>query len=115
MTFKKLNKRRKIYFITFIILGSVSMSLGILVRDIPTFCLGFMSIIECCSIFNDQIADNIIDNYVDMIESTRKLHVYNYRIISKAIKENNPTRLKYIVEALDSYYGKGEENDSDEG
>lgn len=115
MTFKRLNKRRKIYFCSFLINGSIILSGGIILKNFYMGLLGLFMLGECLDMFNDQISDNIIDNYAEMFEINKKIHTQNLKTISNAIKENNPTRLKYITDALDSYYGKEENDDSNEG
>ena len=115
MTFKKLNKRRKIYFCLFLVNGSIILSGGIILGNFFMGLVGLFMLGECFDVFNDQISDNIIDDYANMFETSRKIHSKNYKIISIAIKENNPTRLKFIADSLDAYYGKEEDNDSNEG
>ena len=112
MTFKKLNKRRKFYFCTCLINGPIILSGGIVLGNFFMALVGLFVLGECFDVFNDQISDNIIDDYANMLDTSRKLHIKNYQIISTAIKENNPTRLKFITDSLDSYYGKEDENDS---
>lgn len=111
MTFKKLNKRRKIYFICFLVNGSIILSGGIVLGNFFMGLVGLFLLGESFDVFNEQISDNIIDNYSKMFEINKKIHTQNLKTISNAIKENNPTRLKYITDAIDSYYGKEEEND----
>ena len=108
MTFIKLNKRRKIYFICFLINGSIILSAGIVLGNFFMGLVGLFMLGETLDVFNDQISDNIIDDYANMFETSRKIHCKNYKMISTAIKENNPTRLKFIADSLDSYYGKEE-------
>lgn len=115
MTFKRLNKRRKIYFCLFLINGSIILSGGIILKNFYMGLLGLFMLGECLDMFNNQISDNLIDSYSKMFEISRKVQNQNLKTISKAIKENNPTRLKYIADTIDSYYGKEEKNDSNEG
>ena len=115
MTFKKLNKRRKIYFCICLISGSTLLSGAIVLGNIFMACTGLFALGECFDVFNDQRSDNIIDNYSQLIELSRKVHRQNLETIKVAIRENNPTRLKYIADALDSYYGKEENDDSNKG
>lgn len=115
MTFKRLNKRRKICFCLFLISGSIILSSAFILKNLFMGLYGFAMLIECLDVYNDQISDNIIDDYANMFETSRKIHSKNYKMISIAIKENNPTRLKFIADSLDAYYGKEENNDSNEG
>lgn len=115
MTFKKLNKRRKIYFCSFLVSGSIILSGGIILGNFFMGVFGLFILGECFDVFNDQISDNIINDYSNMFETSRKIHSKNYKMISLAIKENNPTRLKFIVDSLDAYYGKEENDDSNKG
>lgn len=115
MKFKRLNKRRKIYFCLFLINGSIVLSGGIILGNFFMGLVGLFMLGECFDVFNDQISDDLIDSYSEMFEISRKVQNQNLKTISKAIKENNPTRLKYITDAIDSYYGKEENDDSNKG
>ena len=115
MTFKRLNKRRKIYFCLFLIGGSIVLSSAFILKNLFMGLYGFAMLIECLDVYNDQISDDLIDSYAKMCEISTKVHRQNLKTIKVAIQENNPTRLKYIVDTIDSYYGKEENNDSNEG
>ena len=115
MKFKRLNKKRKIYFCLFLIGGSIVLSSAFILKNLFMGLYGFAMLIECLDVYNDQISDDLINSYSEMFEISRKVQNQNLKTISKAIKENNPTRLKYITDAIDSYYGKEENNDSNEG
>jgi len=115
MTFKKLDTIKKVYFMIFIFLASSCVCLSFLTQDIAMLGLGLMSFLECCNIFTSQEKDDLLDSYNNLLEENRRISTQNYKLISKAIKENNPTRLKYITDILDLYWGKEEDNDSNKG
>lgn len=92
-SFKKLNKRRKIDFIVFLICGSLLLFIGIFTLNFWQALCGFIALIECLDIFNDQHNDDIIERYEKMVGNLINSHHNLLRIIKEIIKkqkeENN--------------------------
>lgn len=112
--YKRLNKRRKIFFWLFLITGSFEVALGIMNKDITTGVLGFIVISECMVLFTDQVNDDIIENYENMVEILHKTLEGTMKTVKKLIKEGRQEQLERFADSVDSIF-KEEKNDSNEG
>lgn len=92
-SFKKLNKRRKIDFIVFLICGILCILTGIFTLNFWQFLFGIMILTECLDMFNDQCNDDLIERYEKMVGNLINSHHNLLRIIKEMIKkqkeENN--------------------------
>ena len=110
--YKRLNKRRKIFFWLFLIGGFSEILLGIFNKNFAMCTLGFVIMVECMVLCTDQIQDDIIENY-------EKIHMHsvfesNLKTVRDLIREENKELLNKYADTVDSIY-KEEKNDSNEG
>lgn len=112
--YKRLNKKRKIYFWIFLIGGFCEILLGIMSKNFPMCVLGFLIMTECIVLYTDQINDDIINNYVNMLETMHKAFESNLITVRDLIREGNIESLNKYADTIDSMH-KEEENDSNEG
>lgn len=111
--FKRLNKRRKIEFVVFLLGGCFFMLNAIVTCNIWQGLFGFVLFIECLDVLNDQATENIINNYCEYIKETNKLTEKNFKIISQVIKSKDSKQLEEIVKQIDSFYKEEQINDSE--
>lgn len=112
--YKRLNKRRKIYFWIFLIGGFSEILLGILLKNIAMITLGFVIMVECLNLYNDQVSSDLIDNYANMVETMHSVFEANLTTVRNLIREQNTEMLNKYADTVDSIY-KEEKNDSNEG
>ena len=86
-SFKKLNKRRKIDFIVFLICGILCVLTGIFTLNFWQFLFGIMIFTECLDMFNDQCNDDLIERYEKMVGNLINSHHNLLRIIKEMIKK----------------------------
>lgn len=113
-SYKRLNKRRKFYFWLFLTGGLCEILLGIMAKDIPMCTLGVIILTECIVLHTDQINDDIIDNYANMLEIMHKVFEASLVNVKELIREGNNELLNKYADTIDSFY-KEENNDSNEG
>ena len=112
--YKRLNKKRKIYFWWFLIGGFIEVLLGILSKNWAICCLGFIMMVECMVLCTDQIQDDIIDNYAKMVTTMHGVFEANLITVRDLIREENMEMLNKYADTIDSIY-KEEKDDSNEG
>lgn len=112
--YKRLNKRRKIYFWIFLIGGFSEILLGILSKNVAMITLGVVIMVECLDLYNDQVSSDLIDSYADMVETMHKIFEANSITLRDLIREGKTELLIKYADTIDSIY-KEEENDSNEG
>ena len=92
-SFKKLNKRRKIDFIVFLICGILCVLTGVFTLNFWQILFGIAILVECLDMFNDQCNDDLIERYEKMVGNLINSHHNLLRIIKEIIKkqkeENN--------------------------
>ena len=92
-SFKKLNKRRKIDFIIFLICGVLCIFAGAFTSNFWQILFGIAILVECLDMFNDQCNDDLIERYEKMVGNLINSHHNLLRIIKEIIKkqkeENN--------------------------
>lgn len=113
-SYKRLNKRRKIYFWIFLIGGFSEILLGIFSKNVAMVTLGVVIMVEGLDLFNDQISSDLIDSYSNMVETMHKVFEANCITVRDLIREENTELLNKYADTIDSMY-KEEKNDSNEG
>lgn len=92
-SFKKLNKRRKIDFIVFLICGVLCIFAGAFTSNFWQILFGIAILVECLDMFNDQCNDDLIERYEKIVGNLINSHHNLLRIIKEIIKkqkeENN--------------------------
>lgn len=112
--YKRLNKRRKIYFWLFLIGGLADVLLGILSKNIALISLGLVMMVESLDLYNDQVSSDLIDSYSNMVETMHSVYEANLVTVRDLIREQNTEMLNKYADTVDSIY-KEEKNDSNEG
>lgn len=113
-SYKRLNKRRKIYFWIFLVGGFSEILLGIFSKNVAMVTLGVVIMVEGLDLFNDQISSDLIDSYANMVETMHKVFESNLKTVRILVRENDTEMLKKYADTVDSIY-KEEKNDSNEG
>lgn len=109
--YKRLNKRRKIYFWLFLIGGFSEILLGIFNKNFAMCTLGFVIMVECMVLCTDQLKDDIIENYENMVEILHKTLEGTMKTVKKLIKEGRQEQLERFADSVDSIF-KEEKDDS---
>lgn len=112
--YKRLNKRRKIFFWLFLIGGFSEILLGIFNKNFAMCTLGFVIMVECMVLCTDQLQDDIIKNYETMVETMHSVIESNLKTVRDLIRGENKELLNKYADTVDSIY-KEEKNDSNEG
>lgn len=112
--YKRLNKRRKIYFWLFLIGGFSEILLGIFSNNFAMCTLGVIIMVECMVLCTDQIQDDIIENYEKMVTTMHGIFESNLTTVRDLIREENMEMLKKYADTVDSIY-KEEKNDFNKG
>lgn len=113
-SYKRLNKRRRFNFWLYLIGGLINLISGICTKNFFMTMFGFVMIVECLDLYNDQVSSDLINSYENMVKNMHKGFDTTIKIINKALKENDTEKLQKFSEIFDSWY-KEEENDSNEG
>lgn len=112
-SFKKLNKRRKIWFIIYLICSSIQISVGILNKELIFVFFGIFAFFVGLDLFHDQASETLIKEYADMVEKQEKDYRITLATISDAIKTKDMDYLEKMSKTIDEYYyGKVNKNDS---
>ena len=111
-SFNKLNKKRKIWFITYIICSLTQMFIGVLNKELIFIFFGIFAFFVGLDLFHDQASDDIIESYKELLESQRVIHNNTLKMLANAIKKNNSEDLKEIVDFIDEHYGEDDNDDS---
>ena len=101
MCFKDLNKKNKFSFLFFLICASIELLLGIIFKEIFVIAFSFLIFAECLSVCNEQLSDNIIKNYEDMLEIAFTSHEETLRMISQTLKKGDAKSTKELIKILD--------------
>ncbi|MGN1327990.1 MAG: hypothetical protein ACI4VQ_08010 [Clostridia bacterium] len=109
--FKKLNKRRRIDFIIFFVLGLFFMISSIKTLNIWQGLFGFIVLIESIDIFNDQSNENIINNYQETIESFNNTFKCVLTTIRDLIKENDEKKIQEFTSIIENFIEEDNYND----
>lgn len=104
LSFKELSKTRKIFFSIIVISSSISLFLGIIIKEYMAILFALLMFIEALSIGNDQFNDDIIEEYKKMLQDCQDNEKKNYLEISKAIKNNDKKLLNDFCKAVDDFY-----------
>ena len=111
-SFKRLNKRRKVYFLIEFICSIIYLILGICSKNVLLIFFSIYVFFSALDFFSDQASDNIIESYKELLESQRVIHNNTLKMLANAIKENNLEDLKEIVDFIDERYGEDDNDDS---
>lgn len=109
--FKKLNKRRKIDFIIFFALGLFFMISSIKTLNIWQGLFGFLVLLESIDIYNDQISENIINNYQKTTESFNNAFKYILITVRDLIKENDEKKIQEFTSIIENFIEEDNYND----
>lgn len=108
--FKRLNKRRKIDFIVFLLGGCFFIFSAIINCNIWQGLFGFVMLVECLDIYNDQTSEDLIENYRQMLFSLHKIFLKTLKNISDMIKENDTDNIQDLINLIDTSYDKEKED-----
>ena len=111
--YKRLNKKRKIYFWWLLIGGLIEVVLGILSQNIAMCCFGLALMVYCLSLMTEQIQDDRIDNYKKEVEILYRTLKLNLIFVKNLIKEKDEETLNKYADIVDSIY-KEEKDDSNQ-
>lgn len=111
-SFKRLNKRRKVYFLIEFICSIIYLILGIFSGNVLVIFFSIYVFFNALDFFNDQASDIIIESYKELLESQRIVHHNILKMIANVIKENNSENLKEIVDFIDEHYREDDNDDS---
>lgn len=107
--FKRLNKERKFLFILHLIYASFEISVGIFMKNLSYICFGLFVFISGLQLFNNQSADNIIENYECLVKCQRDIFKNNLELINLQIKNKDVSRDE-LSKIIDEYINKEEKD-----
>ena len=108
--FKRLNKRRKIDFVVFLLGGCFFILNAIVTCNIWQGLFGFVMLVECLDIYNDQTSEDLIEKYEQMILYLNKVFLKTLKNISDMIKENDTDNIQDLINLIDTSYDKEKED-----
>lgn len=88
MKFKEMSKRAKFHIIFMLICGIADIILSILLKNIWTFLIGLMFLVEILDTYNSEDKNKIIDKYREIYESQNKMLKWSIKRIEELEKIN---------------------------
>lgn len=113
--FKRLNKRRKIDFIVFLLGGCFFIFSAIINCNIWQGLFGFVMLVECLDIYNDQVNSDIINGYEKMVRDLHKIFELQLNTTRDMIRSKDEESLNKFADTIDNIYKEEIKNDSNEG
>ncbi len=109
--FKKLNKTRKAFFLSYCFLGIAEIVFGIMMYNIAAIVLGIVCIFEAIDLFFDQSNSDIIDDYENMVEKMHNCYKKYLETTIEILKSKDENLKNNYLKMLEVFLEEEEKND----
>lgn len=99
--FKEMSKRAKVHIVFMLICGIADIILSILLKNIWTFLIGLMFLLEILDIYTNEDKNKIIDKYREIYENQNEMLKWSIKRIEELEKINKEyLRIEAIVNSI---------------